>query len=290
MTAPGGVTESVAVTGRPVTGVILSLFPGIGLLDRAFEEVGLCVVRGPDLLWGGDIRRFHPPPGVFWGIIGGPPCQDFSSLRRGEPTGYGLDMLDEFQRVVTEAGPEWWLMENVARVPTVTKLSHSYVTQRFDINQGWYCDVARLRHIQFGSRSGRLLNVTRRRVTGVGEPLALANDSRPFSELVRLQGLPPDFDLPPFKVAEKKRAVGNGVPLQMGLALAEAVLEAYGPGTGHGRRVTAVQVTLEGRIEPVSVCACGCGRPVTGKARYVSPACRKRAQRKRDGRNRDAAE
>lgn len=33
--------------------LILSLFPGIGLLDRAFEEIGYTVVRGPDLLWGG---------------------------------------------------------------------------------------------------------------------------------------------------------------------------------------------------------------------------------------------
>lgn len=40
--------------------LILSLFPGIDLLGRAFEELGACVVRGPDLLWGGDIRAFSP--------------------------------------------------------------------------------------------------------------------------------------------------------------------------------------------------------------------------------------
>jgi hypothetical protein len=27
----------------------------------AFEQEGFTVVRGPDVLWGGDIRRFHPP-------------------------------------------------------------------------------------------------------------------------------------------------------------------------------------------------------------------------------------
>jgi DNA (cytosine-5)-methyltransferase 1 len=42
--------------------LVLSLFPGIGLLDMAFEEEGFCVVRGPDLLWGGDIRSFRPHP------------------------------------------------------------------------------------------------------------------------------------------------------------------------------------------------------------------------------------
>ena len=44
------------------------LFPGIGLLDMAFEKEGFCVVRGPDLLWGGDIRSFHPPAGKFDGV------------------------------------------------------------------------------------------------------------------------------------------------------------------------------------------------------------------------------
>jgi DNA (cytosine-5)-methyltransferase 1 len=43
----------------------LSLFPGIGLLDKAFELEGFCVVRGPDVLWGGDVRGFHPPAGRF---------------------------------------------------------------------------------------------------------------------------------------------------------------------------------------------------------------------------------
>lgn len=58
--------------------LVLSLFPGIGLLDQAFEEVGYCVVRGPDLLWGGDVHVFAPPPGCFVGVIGGPPCKAFS--------------------------------------------------------------------------------------------------------------------------------------------------------------------------------------------------------------------
>jgi DNA (cytosine-5)-methyltransferase 1 len=263
--------------------LILSLFPGIGLLDRAFEECGFCVVRGPDILWGGDIRQFHPPAGVFWGVIGGPPCQDFSGLRRTAPTGYGLEMLAEFARCVTEASPEWWLMENVARVPNVTtlhghifaELGHNYIIQRFDINEAWYCDVTRLRHIQFGSRSGRLLNVTRRSQKHATQGAALASDNRPFEELCRLQGLPDGFDLPPFLASEKKRAVGNGVPLPMGRALAQAVIEAY-------NSPAILQRDLAGLVTPTKVCKCGCGRPVVGKAKYSSFTCRKRAQRKRD--------
>ena len=254
--------------------LILSLFRGAGLLDKAFEEAGFCVVCGPDLIWGGDIRRFSPPPGVFWGVIGGPPCPDFSGLRRTAPTGYGLEMIGEYLRVVTAATPEWWLMENVARVPTVSQ--PGYVTQRLDIDNGWFSDQSRrLRHIQFGSQTGRMLHIDRRGVRDGLEGAALASDRRSFEEVKRLQGLPPEYDLPPFKVAEKIRAVGNGVPLPMGRALAAAIIKTYS-------RPVTTQMSLSGQVTPVEKCRCGCGRQVTGKALYYDYSCRKRAQRKRD--------
>ncbi len=241
--------------------VVLSLFPGVGLLDKAFESEGFCVVRGPDLIFGGDIRSFRVPAGTFDGVIGGPPCQDFSSLRRDDPTGYGLEMLDEYQRVVSEALPEWWLMENVSQVPDVKIDGYSW--QRFDINQGWYSDVRRLRHIQYGSLSGRVLYVERGQMEGKKSACAIASDSRSFSQLCDLQGLPSGFDIPAFTVGAKKRAVGNGVPLVMGRELARACRSAVTP-------------------RSQKLCACGCGRPVDGKAKYGSPACRKREQRRRD--------
>ena len=100
--------------------LVLSLFPGIGLLDMAFEEEGFCVVRGPDLLWGGDIRRFHPPAGAFQGVIGGPPCQAFSRLVhivRAKGQTPKPNLIPEFERVVDEAQPSWAVMENVPAAP-----------------------------------------------------------------------------------------------------------------------------------------------------------------------------
>ena len=32
-----------------VDGPVLSIFPGVGILDSAFEAEGFCIVRGPDL-------------------------------------------------------------------------------------------------------------------------------------------------------------------------------------------------------------------------------------------------
>lgn len=239
--------------------MILSIFPGVDLLGRAFEEKGFSVVRGPDLIYGGDIRSFRVDPDLFEGVIGGPPCPDFSLLKREAPSGYGLEMIEEFKRVVDQARPDWWLMENVPGVPDVTIRGYNW--QRFNIDQCWYEDYSRLRHIQFGSVDGRLLDVTRRQKKATVGGAALASDRRSFRELARIQGVP-DIDLPAFTVEAKKRAIGNGVPMAMGRVLAQAVLDS---------------VTTLRRI-----CRCGCGRTVTGRQRYESAACRKRVQRKRD--------
>lgn len=112
--------------------LVLSIFPGIDLLGMAFEEQGYCVVRGPDLLWGGDIKNFHPPAGAFEGVIGGPPCigdSKLAALQYGHP---GYSLWEEAIRVINEATPEWWVLEAVVRKPApyVVKLSPRYLGEQ----------------------------------------------------------------------------------------------------------------------------------------------------------------
>ena len=253
--------------------MLLSLFPGIDLFGQAFELEGFSVVRGPDPLWGGDIRRFHPDPGWAWGVFGGSPCQDFSRLRRGPATGYGLEMLGEFRRVVLEALPEWFCFENVPCCPDVKV--DGYGWQRVDVNQGWYSGVNRLRHFQFGSRSGVHIEIEKGRTMVGLQPAALAHDERGFRTVCELQGLSPSFALPPFKIGEAVKAVGNGVPLVLGRTVARAIRRAY------GLAVDGSTATFDRAAVVVRRCACGCGRRVDGKASYDGPACRKRAERRR---------
>lgn len=144
--------------------LVLSLFPGIGLLDLAFEREGFTVVRGPDVLWGGDIRRSHPPPRVFDGVIGGPPCQSFSSLahmvrHNGYQPKFG-NLIPEFERCVVEAQPQWFLMENVpaAPVPIVSRYEiHSFVLNNRQClkENGEPAEQNRTRRISFGWRGKR---------------------------------------------------------------------------------------------------------------------------------------
>ena len=144
--------------------LILSLFPGIGLLDMAFEQEGFTVVRGPDALWGGDVRTFHPPAGVFAGVIGGPPCQTFSRLaimvrHNGYEPKFG-NLIPEFERCVAEAAPSWFLMENVPAAPEPQVAG--YKTRHQVVNNRWFTDVEfvgaeqnRTRRISFGTQDGR---------------------------------------------------------------------------------------------------------------------------------------
>ena len=184
-------------------------------------------------------------------------------------------MLGEFARVVKEARPDWYLLENVPAVPDLKV--EDYYWQRLDVDQGWYCHIRRLRHIQFGSINGHKLDVPRGDVPADAEAPALANDTRSFEELCRLQGLPEGFDVPSFTVEAKKQAVGNGVPLVMGRTLARAVRVA------HSKRVPqGLFGPLERTPNYERLCKCGCGRAVRGGKKYDTPACRKRAQRERD--------
>lgn len=245
-----------------MSGLVLSLFPGIGLLDMAFEEEGFCVVRGPDLLWGGDVKRFHPPAGIFDGVIGGPPCQAFSQLRHiVEANGFKTaeNLIPEFERCVQEALPAWFLMENVPRAPKPVVPRYRVTGQM--IRDVWVGgETSRGRWFSFGTAAGLKLNVETlalhrtdpdyavtcdprerpvallkggrpkkaRESGGRSSSLNRGGGSLPFPEMCRRQGLPEDFlkEPPILTVTGKRIMVGNGVPLPMGRAVARAVVKA----------------------------------------------------------------
>ena len=271
--------------------LVLSLFSGVGLLDQAFREKGFCVVSAGDLITGQDIREFKGIKGKFDGGIGGSPCPDFSGLKRNKGT-YSLEMVYEYLRVMAECEPNWFLHENVKGVPTLSDLIDApesplsqenrailktYEYQRIDVNQGWYSDTSRLRHIQFASKDGIYLDIPRGNMDGVKNPCALASDDRSFKELCYLQGLSDTYDLPDFNMAGKKRAVGNGVPLILGRVLADAVKIATGG--SHLNKLDPSHLYDQEQSQKLR-CPCGCKRVLIGRRKTASTACRKRLQRK----------
>ena len=233
--------------GMQMSQLVLSLFPGIGLLDMAFEEEGFTVVRGPDVLWGGDVRRFHPPEGRFDGVIGGPPCQLFSATQYVAPQRHAENLIPEYERVVAEAQPAWFVMENVKGAPL--PVVEGYAVRDTLLNNRWVAEAPeqnRVRRFSFGSLADLdpwallelalfenpvkeyavvgghgSMNDHRQAKSGYG-----STDVRKMS---RLQGLPEDYlDGTPFTVHGKRLVLGNGVPLPMGRAIARAVKKAVG--------------------------------------------------------------
>ena len=226
-------------------GVVLSLFPGADLLGRAFEAEGFCVVRGPDILWGGDIQDFHVPAGVFDGVIGGPPCQ-FASRAAMVGT-RAVNLIPEYLRLVCEARPEWAVMENVVdAIPygpdwPVTRLRDwdcGGLTHR--VRAIWVYGLPKIPEpprrggqpawsVMATSWKGRTGKSGKGGTPGMHQNLAA-------EEAARLQGFPGlaerIMEAQPAGVSESGRRclaihmLGNGVPLAMGRYIARYVSNA----------------------------------------------------------------
>lgn len=203
-------------------------------MGRAFEEEGYCLVRGPDLLWGGDSREFYPPPGVFQGVIGGSPCQNKSQLAKlGNVR--AEDLIYDFIRIAREAQPQWIVMENVRGY-----LNHPDIPPDwFPIKlRDWDCGGLTFRTRIFwiypptlilvpSKRPGRpqysVLAYSWKGHDSVNKKMRM-HSNLSIKEAADLQGFP---ELTPqLEKMGKEYAVkllGNGVPKAMGLYIAKAI-------------------------------------------------------------------
>jgi DNA (cytosine-5)-methyltransferase 1 len=113
----------------------LDLFAGCGGLSLGFQNAGVEVVAAfdnwkescdvyaanfahpifqTDLSDIEDVRRFKE-----WNpdmIIGGPPCQDFSSAGKRDETLGRANLTLSYAKLISKVRPEWFLMENVERI------------------------------------------------------------------------------------------------------------------------------------------------------------------------------
>lgn len=121
---------------------VVDLFCGCGGLSLGFEKAGMEIVAGFDnWLDALDVyRRNFSHPAIRADlsnveesaqkiapyepdmIIGGPPCQDFSSAgKRNEDNGRG-DLTVCYARIISVIKPRWFVMENVERIMKTQKL------------------------------------------------------------------------------------------------------------------------------------------------------------------------
>lgn len=121
---------------------VVDLFCGCGGLSLGFQEAGFEIVAAYDK-WEAALNVYrsnfsHPVEDIDLSdvqassisidlhkpdmIIGGPPCQDFSSAgKRNEEGGRG-DLTVHFAKIISTVKPKWFVMENVARIEKTQKL------------------------------------------------------------------------------------------------------------------------------------------------------------------------
>lgn len=115
---------------------VVDLFSGCGGLTLGFENAGLKVVVGVDN-WKPAIRMYranfkHPILNIDLSdvtksveivksykpdmIMGGPPCQDYSSAGKRDEEGGRADLTISFAQIIEGTKPRFFVMENVARI------------------------------------------------------------------------------------------------------------------------------------------------------------------------------
>ena len=121
---------------------VIDLFCGCGGLSLGFQNAGFDVVAAFDK-WEAALNVYrknfdHPALEMDLSdvlsssiaiegynpdmIIGGPPCQDFSSAgKRNEDGGRG-DLTINYAQIIRRVRPKWFVMENVARIEKTQKL------------------------------------------------------------------------------------------------------------------------------------------------------------------------
>jgi len=113
----------------------VDLFSGCGGLSLGFKNAGFNIIAAFDnwdfavKVYGenfthpiykmdlssteciGFIKKINPEI-----IIGGPPCQDFSSAGKRDETSGRADLTLHFANIISAVGPQWFVMENVERI------------------------------------------------------------------------------------------------------------------------------------------------------------------------------
>ncbi len=121
---------------------VVDLFCGCGGLSLGFQKAGFDVVAAFDK-WEAALNVYrlnfeHPAEDMDLSnvqassiiidrlepemIIGGPPCQDFSSAGKRDEDGGRGDLTVHYAQIVSRVRPKWFVMENVARITKTQKL------------------------------------------------------------------------------------------------------------------------------------------------------------------------
>lgn len=162
---------------------VLSFFSGGGFLDMGFEMAGFDVIFSNEIdacfaqfykegmsSWSRkdinitkvcsiddiDINKINLPQDEIFGIIGGPPCQDFSI--RGSKRGFdGVrgTLTYHFYEKIMDLQPDFFLMENVPGLVLLKKTKDSFFSILEMFTDDYLIKIARLNSLNYGVPQSR---------------------------------------------------------------------------------------------------------------------------------------
>ncbi|MFL1707542.1 DNA cytosine methyltransferase [Campylobacter sp. MOP7] len=134
----------------------LDLFCGCGGMSLGFEKAGFNIVAAYDL-WDTAVETYNANfkhkalckdintlsveeikelnPDI---IIGGPPCQDFSSAGKRDESLGRAELTDVFAKKICDFKPNWFVMENVDRIVKsnkLTKIKQAFTKARYGLTE-----------------------------------------------------------------------------------------------------------------------------------------------------------
>ena len=162
---------------------VLSFFSGGGFLDMGFEMAGFETAYSNEIdsdfaqfykegmtSWSGKSREISfigdiekialtdlkKSVSVSFGIIGGPPCQDFSI--RGARTGFeGIrgTLTYHYYEKIKDLQPDFFLMENVPGLVLLHKTKHDFSKILKLFQEKYFISHTRLNSLHFGTPQNR---------------------------------------------------------------------------------------------------------------------------------------
>ena len=142
----GGMTLGFQNAGFEVTATFDKWQPAINVYRENFNhpiyDYDLSSAESLDF-----IKKLNPQL-----IIGGPPCQDFSSAGKRDETLGRADLTISYANIVSSCKPEWFVMENVQRIlksnilkEAITILKKAGYGISYDVLNASYCGVPQSR-------------------------------------------------------------------------------------------------------------------------------------------------
>ena len=116
--------------------IVLDLCAGSGAWSAPYVAAGYHVIKVtlPDH----DVRTYVPPPNV-WGVLAAPPCTEMSLAKNGQARNFvvGMECVNACMRIVQQAKPTWWALENPTGYLSKFLGTPRDVFQPFEFGDAW---------------------------------------------------------------------------------------------------------------------------------------------------------